>query len=148
MRRIGKFIGNVKKVKWYWVAVTLLVVFMSLYYMCVLSPPAGKETAPADCYWVGGSGSWADDDNHWATVSGGAPANGNLPDQTSNVHFDALSGFLPGDSTVAIGASDVLCNDMDWTGAPNSPILSGTGGVDLYGTLTLISTVSFVSTPE
>ena len=30
-------------------------------------------------YWVGGTGTWDDATNHWATSSGGAPAANRVP---------------------------------------------------------------------
>jgi len=65
----------------------------------------------AERYWVGGTGSsdasdrspdfrrrgWSDDDNHWATTSGGAPADGNVPTAADNAHFDAGSNTTPVD---------------------------------------------------
>jgi hypothetical protein len=63
---------------------------------------------PANAYWVGGSGNWSDAANHWATVSGGAPGAGNLPDATTNVFFDATSGGAAVtatiDSSISIGS--------------------------------------------
>jgi len=44
-------------------------------------------------YWVGGSGNWSDDDNHWATSSGGSGGDGNLPTSSDSVFFDSSSGF-------------------------------------------------------
>ena len=41
----------------------------------------------AERYWVGGTGSWSDDDTHWAATSGGAPADGNVPTSADNPCF-------------------------------------------------------------
>lgn len=46
----------------------------------------------ADKYWVQGTGNWSDDDNHWATISGGSPSDGNIPTSSDNVIFDGNSG--------------------------------------------------------
>lgn len=96
--------------------------------------------APADAYWVGGSGNWSDDDNHWATASGGAPADGNLPYTYTNVHFDANS-FTAGAQSVT-GVSDYNCNDMDWTGATWTPTFNPGGTLNIYGSLTLIQNMN------
>lgn len=42
-------------------------------------------------FWVGGSGNWSDDTNHWALSSGGLPGAGNLPTPSDPVFFDSLS---------------------------------------------------------
>src|SRR3989344_2236106 len=60
---------------------------------------------PANAYWVGGSGNWSDDTNHWAISSGGAPGSGNLPDATSNVFFDASSGAASSVVTIDTAAT-------------------------------------------
>ncbi len=60
-------------------------------------------------YWVGGSGSWSDDNNHWATTSGGSPFNGNIPISTSNVFIDAFSGFGSG-GTITVDVTPALNN--------------------------------------
>ena len=46
----------------------------------------------ADRFWVGGSGNWSDDDNHWATSTGGTAADGNKPTSSDIAIFDASSG--------------------------------------------------------
>lgn len=101
--------------------------------------------APADAYWVGGSGTWGDDDNHWATSSGGAPADGNLPYTYTNVHFDAnsftgINQYCKKTGTPYTG----YCHDMDWTGALNSPHFSGNweGGIVVSGSITFIQNMS------
>jgi len=94
-----------------------------------------------DAYWVGGTGTWSDDDNHWAPVSGGIPGDGNLPASTTNVHFDANS-FTGAGQTVTIGAA-AYCKDMDWTGATNSPTLAfAAESLIAYGNVTLITNMS------
>jgi hypothetical protein len=62
-------------------------------------------------YWVGGPGNWSDDDNHWATSSGGAAANGNIPTSDNDVFIDANSGFGAG-GTITIDEFGYECNDF------------------------------------
>jgi hypothetical protein len=119
------------------------------YYRCVLSATgASSVTTTADRgytvaarYWVGGTGNWSDDDNHWALTSGGSPADGNLPTQYTNVFFDANSDS-GGAWTVTVNAT-AYCNNMDWTGAENNPILTFSNtSINIYGNVTLISAMS------
>ena len=96
------------------------------------------SASPTDAYWVGGSGDWSDATNHWATTSGGSPAVGNLPASTTNVHFDANSGFTIGSYTVTLDTSG-SCLSEDWSGVTHTPRLvsSGTSSMCIYGSLTL-----------
>jgi len=96
-----------------------------------------QAAAPADCYWVGGTGLWSDDDNHWAIASGGAAGDGNLPDATSNVFFDA-SSFTGAGQSVTVDAT-AACLSMNWTAATNIPTLAGAAALRVYGNLTLIT---------
>lgn len=45
----------------------------------------------ANLYWVGGSGNWSDNTNHWSASSGGSPG-ASLPTSSDNVFFDGSSG--------------------------------------------------------
>ena len=104
--------------------------------------------APADCYWVGDGGNWTDALNHWAVVSGGAPGGGNLPDNTSDVHFDPNS-FTIGGQTVTMDA-DAACKDFTMTGATDSPnfAFNPAFDFDVYGDVTLISAMTMSSTAQ
>ena len=92
----------------------------------------------ANRYWVGNSGNWSDDDNHWATSSGGSPADGNLPTSSDDVFFDANS-FSSGSQTVSIfGTSN--CHDLTWTGVTNTPTFYNDGfDLKIYGSMTLVA---------
>ncbi|MES2797040.1 MAG: T9SS type A sorting domain-containing protein, partial [Bacteroidota bacterium] len=98
---------------------------------------------PQNLYWVGGSGNW-NDPNHWSASSGGL-AGTCIPTAFDDVFFDANSGFTPSSKTVTINVSTAFCNSMDWTGAINTPILTGNSSniLKIYGSLTLISAMSF-----
>ena len=93
-----------------------------------------------DAYWVGDAGDWSDDDNHWAPVSGGIPGDGNIPSSTTNVHFDANSFSIGGQTVTVDAAANVL--DMDWTGATNTPTLAGSAALNIYGSATFISAMN------
>lgn len=81
----------------------------------------------ADRYWVGGTGNWSDDTNHWATSDGGSPGAGNLPTINDNVWFTALSNGS--DYTVTIDSTSLCANFT--LGAP------ATGKVTLAGAFVL-----------
>jgi hypothetical protein len=113
-----------------------------------LPPKTQQEvnyTAPADCYWVGGTGSWSDATNHWATTDGGSAGVGNEPDATSNVHFTSLSGTAP---TVTVDTT-ANCNNMTWSGVLGAPVKlqNKAGGyqnsLNIYGSLILQTGMSF-----
>jgi uncharacterized protein with beta-barrel porin domain len=90
--------------------------------------------AGQDLYWIGGSGSW-NDALHWSLSSGGAPY-GCIPTTNDNVFFDANSFSASGQS-VDISV-DAYCKNMDWTGASNSPALSGWSTLSINGSLKYI----------
>ena len=94
-----------------------------------------------DYYWVGNGGNWTDFANHWATTSGGGAFHTDYPSRFDNVFFDANS-FTVADETVTIDL-DADCNNMDWTGVTNSPILSQAFGLrlNIYGSATFTNEV-------
>ncbi len=51
----------------------------------------GEENESNTRYWVGGSGIWSDNNNHWSTTSGGS-AGATIPGTGSTVIFDLNSG--------------------------------------------------------
>lgn len=99
----------------------------------------------ADYYWVGNSGDWSDT-LHWVTTSGGSTYHNVPPTLNDDVYFDANSFTLTGQAVdITILAE---CKNMDWTGATNSPDLSGWSELDVFGSIKLISamTASFSGT--
>jgi hypothetical protein len=97
----------------------------------------------ANRYWVGGTGNWSDNTNHWSDVSGGSPG-ASKPTANDNVYFDENS-FTSASKTVTINEL-AYCLDMDWTGALYTPSLAGYSyALSIYGNFTLISdmTLSF-----
>lgn len=92
----------------------------------------------ADYYWVGGSGNWSDI-SHWATSSGGGTMFFTAPTAADNIHFDANSFALTG-QTVNINTTAV-CRDLNWTGAKNNPAFTCSAAYSLriYGSLTFIA---------
>lgn len=92
-------------------------------------------------YWVGGTGNWSDDDNHWATESGGSPANGNIPTQTDNVIIDANSG-LSGGGTITIDMSAYMTDFTSSTGHTYF-LERSSGGFRIYGSAVFESGLTF-----
>lgn len=68
----------------------------------------------ANYYWVGGSGSWSDAQNHWATSSGGTNFHSSLPTFLDDVFFDENS-FTGNSQTVTIDV-DAWCRDFRYSG--------------------------------
>ena len=93
----------------------------------------------ADRFWVGDGGNWSDNTNHWSASSGGA-AGASKPTSSDSVFFDS-SSFSSGSQTTTVN-EEASCLDMDWTGATNSPTLAGASTLNIYGNLTLISSMS------
>lgn len=101
----------------------------------------------ADRYWVGGTGNWSDDDNHWSTSSGGSPANGNLPTSSDDVHIDSSSGFGGGGTITidAVGNGD--CNNFTANSGHNFTINDSASNFRIYGSITLEAGLTIVGTP-
>jgi hypothetical protein len=99
---------------------------------------AAYASNAATLYWVNGTGNWSDS-THWSNTSGGSSC-GCVPTLNDNVFFDANSftGFA---SQVTVNTT-AYCKDMNWTGAANSPQLSGTSAIHINGSLTLISGIN------
>lgn len=62
------------------------------------APPANSR------YWVGGSGNWSDNTNHWSATSGGA-GGASLPSSTEDVFFDTASNATAYTMTVDTSAN-------------------------------------------
>ncbi len=91
----------------------------------------------ANRFWVGGTGNWSDALNHWSASTGGAP-NASEPTSSDNVYFDANS-FDGASQVVTVDAHSTVCLAMDWTGATNTPTLSGAFNFGFYSDVTFIS---------
>lgn len=99
----------------------------------------------ADRYWVGGSGNWSDNTNHWSDTSGGSPG-ASKPTSADNVYFNANS-FTEAGQTVTIDEV-ANCLDMDWTGALYNPTLVRSNRIELYGNLTCINEMGWTYAGE
>ncbi len=78
------------------------------YIVDPLPPPPPPPPVGAEKYWVGGTGNWSDDDNHWALSSGGSPGDGNIPTELDTVFFDANSGS----GTVTIDQAGIIVGSV------------------------------------
>lgn len=88
-----------------------------------------------DKFWVGGSGNWSDDDNHWATSSGGLPGDGNIPTMIDDVYFDSNSHNDAYTLTID-GQADM--KSMLWANpSSGTTTLAGSAAINIYGSLEL-----------
>ncbi len=99
----------------------------------------------ADRFWVGGTGNWSDNLNHWSASTGGAP-NASLPTSADNVFFD-VNSFNGADQVVTIDVQS-SCLGMDWTGATNTPTFAGNVTMNFYGSITLIAAMTITNTSQ
>ena len=96
----------------------------------------------ANFYWVGGSGDWSDK-NHWSFTSGGTPGVCPMPTRTDNVVFD-VNSFSAANQYVNINTS-ANCLSMTWNNV-NFPRIIGGGDLNIYGSMTLDSKLSWQHT--
>lgn len=92
----------------------------------------------AERYWIGGTGDWSDNTNHWSTSSGGS-GGAVLPTSSDNVHVDSSSGFGSGGTiTVDMDAvmNDIICNS-GYTFTISEP--TGNWGFVISGSVTFES---------
>jgi hypothetical protein len=99
----------------------------------------------ANRYWVGGTGNWSDDDNHWATSSGGTPANGNLPTSLDDVFIDSNSGFGSG-GTITLD-DEAYLHDLTCSSGHNYTI-NGIFNFWCYGDAVFESGITYSLTGE
>ncbi len=139
---IGVFLKN--KQNYFRFLIAGIFIFVTMFPFVVFPHPA--RAAPADAYWVGDGGNWSNAAVHWAIGSGGAPGAGNLPDATTDVHFDANS-FTIGAQSVTVDAAS-FSKDMDWTGATNNPtlVIGAAAFLKTSGDATFIAAMSW--TPD
>jgi hypothetical protein len=82
--------------------------------MAMLTPGLNTLGA-ATYYWVGGTGTWSDYSNHWATSSGGSVFHTQMPGAADDVVFDANSFGQAGD-TVYLDVSDLYLSGFSSSG--------------------------------
>lgn len=87
-----------------------------------------------DVYWVGGTGDWSDNTNHWSTASGGAPGAA-LPTNIDNVIFDNNSGLASIANTVNMDVAVTVLN-FDYSAVPNVFTFASTlPSIEIQGSL-------------
>lgn len=90
----------------------------------------------ADRYWVGGSGNWSDNTNHWSATSGGSPG-ASTPGTGDNVIFDTLSNATA--YTVTI---DATSNCLGFTlGDPlaGHVTLAGSSALSVFASFSVVA---------
>lgn len=113
----------------------------------------------ANRYWVGGTGNWSDNTNHWSASSGGAPG-ASKPTADDNVIFDTSSSTAEAAYTMTIdeaaycldftmdGPSTTDATKVTWAGSSalaisgNLTLTGGTAGI----TNSYIGTITFNAT--
>lgn len=83
-------------------------------------------------YWVGGTGNWSDNTNHWSDADGGSPG-ASKPTSSDAVYFNANSGS--GTCTINETAS---CASFDMSSSALATI-AGSSGLTVAGSLTVVS---------
>lgn len=89
----------------------------------------------ADRFWVGGTGNWSDNANHWSDTRGGSPG-ASLPTSSDNVYIPDAT------QTITINTS-AACLSIAWDGSTNATTLAGTTALTVYGSFTLPSTLVY-----
>src|SRR3989338_5024928 len=120
-----------------------LIILLALLVGAAAAPATAQA---AERYWVGGTGSWSDDDNHWATTWGGAPADGNVPTATDNAHFNADSNTTA--YTVTVDASATML-DLMFDAAPSvsgTITWAGSSAMTISGSMLLLSGMAWTYT--
>jgi hypothetical protein len=72
----------------------------------------------ASRYWVGGTGNWSDNTNHWSSSTGGSPG-ASKPTISDNVFFDVHS--FSGISQVCTVDEDAYCSYCNFASVSNTP---------------------------
>lgn len=113
----------------------------TLLYLVLL---VSASSFAQDFFWVGNSGAWSDYSNHWATTSGGSTFHASVPTNSNNVYFDANS--FDTDGQIIDIDMTANCNDMDWTGVTNTPLIDANIATEdslcIYGNLTFTNNVN------
>jgi len=94
-------------------------------------------------YWVGGSGNWSDNTNHWSDSSGGSPG-ASKPTSSDDVVFDTNSHNS--DYTCTVNETS-YCDDFTLNNPSSGAVtLAGTSSLRVSGNFLLASGSSFTHT--
>ena len=88
--------------------------FLAIAMVMAMLLPGLNPLRAATYYWVGGTGTWSDYSNHWATSSGGTTFHTQMPGAADDVVFDANS-FLQADDTVYIDQMEIRVSSFTYT---------------------------------
>lgn len=99
-------------------------------------------TTADDKFWVGGTGSWSDDDNHWSLTDGGAAGDGNIPLPQDTCYFTNNSDSGNFTVTADMPRLGKTIDTSGYTDASTFTLTLGNaitiyGGLDLSGVTTL-----------
>ncbi|MDQ3051585.1 MAG: hypothetical protein M3Q95_11915, partial [Bacteroidota bacterium] len=99
--------------------------------------------AAREMYWVGGSGSWSDQ-NNWSLTSGG-PGGNCIPNLHDNVFFDNNSFATTGTEIINIDLSEVSCTNFNYdVSYPNKNFnINGNALFYIYGSMILNNKTQF-----
>lgn len=93
----------------------------------------------ANRFWVGGSGNWSDNTNHWSDSSGGSPGVA-VPTSSDDVYID-VNSFTGNSQTILIDSSyTAYAKSLTISGVTNSSCalkFNSSANLDLYGNLTV-----------
>jgi len=84
----------------------------------------------ADYFWVGGHGNWSDL-GHWATTSGGAVFQSQLPGSSDDVYFDSNS-FTGLGQTVTLDLNPIEVGNFNCTGVQFFPTMASVNFGDSF----------------
>ena len=68
-----------------------ITIYLKAWMLIAIAIMAFSTASATNYYWVGGSGSWSDYSNHWATSSGGNVYHVQIPTPNDDVFIDANS---------------------------------------------------------
>src|SRR5258708_2444358 len=101
----------------------------------------------ADRFWVGNTGNWDDNTNHWSASSNGAPG-ASAPTASDNAIFDANSFSATGKTVTIRSGQSNNCKNLDMSAVINSPTLAGASGsqLNISGDTTIPASVTITTT--
>jgi hypothetical protein len=90
------------------------------FLFCAILFISFLKTNASNYYWVGGTGTWSDFANHWATTSGGNIFYAQVPTSSDDAFFDNNS--FTSNTDIVTGVSYNYCNNL-YLNSPFTPVL-------------------------
>lgn len=119
-----------------------ITIYLKAWMLIAIAIMAFSTAYATNYYWVGGSGSWSDYSNHWATSSGGNVYHVQIPTPNDDVFIDANS-FLSTNDTLTMDTTILHCRTIDWTGVVNKPHLKLVNNIfSVFGSLVLADSMT------